>query len=58
VVKLLVDAGADKNATENVRERRGGVRQTVFVFLRVASRLLSVSVLTRVGEPSSICKWG
>ena len=53
VVKLLLDAGANKNAKNNVRGRRGGVRRTVFAFLWVASRLLTVSMLTRVAAPSS-----
>jgi hypothetical protein len=55
IVQMLLQARVDKNVKNNVRGRRGGARQTVFAFLWIASRLLTVSVLTRVGEPSSIC---
>ena len=50
VVEHLVAKGADTNAGNPVRERMGGgVGRSRGVF---GARLLSVSVLTRVGGPS------
>jgi hypothetical protein len=49
VVKLLLAAKADTANKDNVRERRGCLTN-VSVFLGVASRLLSVSVLSRALE--------
>jgi hypothetical protein len=58
VVQALVDAGADKDAPNKVREGGvcvGGVHQRcMFFLLGVAARLLAVSVLMRVGGPCTI----
>ena len=50
VVRVLVDAGADKDAKTEVSQRRGGMLdgQTALYFLGFASRRLPISVLTRV----------
>ena len=59
VVQLLVKAGADKNAPNNVREGRDvGRTNDVFLcfLLGVAARLLTGSVLSRVGELCD-CRW-
>ena len=51
VARVLVDAGADKEAKKLVSQRKGGMLsgQTVLFLLGVASRRLIVSVLAKVG---------
>ena len=59
VVQLLVQAGADKDAPGKVtREgvRYGAHKRCLLFLLGVAARLLTVSVLMRVGEPCD-CQW-
>jgi ankyrin repeat protein len=49
VARVLVDAGADKNAKSVVSQGRGEMLggQTIFIFLGGVSRRLPVSVLAR-----------
>ena len=59
VVQLLVQADADKDAPQTVT--REGVeyrahKRCMFFLLGVAARLLTASVLLRVGEPCD-CQW-
>ena len=59
VVQLLVQADADKDAPEKVtREgvRNGAHKRCLFFLLGVAARLLTASVLSRVGQPCD-CQW-
>jgi hypothetical protein len=50
VARVLVDAGADKEAKADVSQKRGRMLggQTIFIVLGCASKRLPFSVLTRV----------
>ena len=54
VVQLLVKAGADKDAPEKVTREGVGYRahkRCLCFLLGVAARMMTASVLSRVGEP-------